>query len=163
MSVHVGIPYPTSGRAMEMRAEFDSAFSRPPRHLDTDLIDVLMLRLGAEPCMLRLSDIGQVIVNPVLTPVPTQVPALIGVTVGQGAPVAAYDLGLLLGRAPITPRWLVLAAAEPGVGLAFEHFEGYHRIPLGPDQAQQTIEMPTLIDLITRLAHHRSSNQEIDS
>ena len=78
-------------------------------------------------------------------------------------PVGAYDLGLLLGRAPVEPRWLVLVAAEAGVGLLFEHFDGYHRIPLRPDGSRQLVEMSTLIEAITGLTHRRSQNQELES
>lgn len=157
------IPVQSGSRAAKMRAEFDAAFSRPPIDSQIELTDVLALRIGDEPCVLRLSDIAEVIAHPALTPVPTEVPALIGLTARRGSPVAAYDLALLLGRAPVAPRWLVLAAAEPGVGLAFEHFDGYQRIPLGLDGPGHLVEMSTLIDAITRLAPHRSSNQEIES
>ena len=162
MNGPAGIPAQLDGRAAEMRVDFDSGFSRLPVQLEVELTDVLALRIGDEPCLLRLSDIAEVIARPVLTSVPTLAPALIGLTAGRGAPIAAYDLGLLLGRAPVTPRWLVLAAAEPGVGLAFEHFNGYRRIELGPNGSQQLVEMSTVIDAITRLTH-RSSNQGIDS
>lgn len=157
------VPRQATGRAAEMRADFDAAFSRLPERSQIELTDVLALRIGDEPCVLRLSDIAELIGHPVLTPVPTPVPALIGLTSRRGSPVAAYDLGRLLGRAPVEPRWLVLAAAEPGVGLAFEHFDGYHRISLGPAGSQQMVEMSTLINAITRLTHNRSSSQESDS
>jgi chemotaxis signal transduction protein len=163
MSRHGGIPVQTGGRVAEMRAEFDSAFSRSSVPSDTELTDVLALRIGDEPCLLRLSDIAEVIAHPVLTPVPSLAPALIGLTSGRGSPVGAYDLGSLLGRAPVEPRWLVLVAAEAGVGLLFEHFDGYHRIPLGPDGSRQLVEMSTLIEAITGLTHRRSQNQELES
>lgn len=158
------VPYPAGSRAGEMRAEFDAAFSRPPRPPAGDLTDVLALRIGAEPCLLRLSDIAEVIARPVLTRVPTAVPALLGLAVGRGSPVAAYDLGLLLGRAPVAPHWLVLAAAEPGIAIAFEHFDGYRQIPLTPDQSDRVVGMAVLINAIRHLPRPaRSSNQESDS
>jgi chemotaxis signal transduction protein len=163
MSQVTSIPSPAGDRAAAMRADFDSAFSRIPRQPQVDLTDVLALRIGDEPCMLRLTDAAEVVARPILTPVPTPVPALIGITACRGSPVAAYDLGLLLGRAPVTPRWLIVVAAEPGIGLVFQHFDGYHRIPLGMAGSQRLIEMSTLIDAITRFAHHRGNHQEIDS
>ena len=163
MSRSIGIPVQKGERAARMRAEFDSAFSRPPVEPSTDLTDVLQLRIGDEPCLLRLSEVTELIAHPVLTPVPTPVPALIGIAACRGSPIAAYDLGLLLGRAPVVPRWLVIVAAESGAGLVFEHFDGYQRISLGPDGSQRLIEMPTLIAAITRLAQPRNLNQENDS
>ena len=160
MSRHAGILTQPGGRVAEMRTEFDAAFSRVPAPPAVDLTDVLALRVGNEPCLLRLSDIAEVSAYPVLTPVPTPVPALIGITVGRGSPIAAYDLGLLLGRAPVTPRWLVLAAASPGVGIVFEHFDGYRQTSLGPAGSAQLVEMSTLIGVITRLVPHASDHQE---
>lgn len=163
MSRYGGVPIQADGRVARMRVEFDSAFSRSPVVPDADLTDVLGLRIGDEPCWLRLTEIAEVIAHPVFTPVPTSVPTLIGLGTGRGLPIGAYDLGLLLGRGPVKPRWLVLAAAEPGVGLAFEHFDGYQRIPLGPDGSRRLVEMSTLIDRIARLSHRRSSDLEVES
>jgi len=160
MSRHGGIPSQPGGRVAQLRVEFDSTFSRLPVASTDDLTDVLALRIGDEPCLLRLSEIAEVIAHPVLTGVPTVVPALVGITVGRGSPVAAYDLGLLLGRAAVVPRWLVLAAAEPGVAIVFEHFDGYRQTSLGPNGSAQLVEMTTLIGAITRLSPSRSSNQE---
>ncbi len=154
---------PGADRAAQMRADFDSAFSRVPVQPQLDLTNVLALRIGDERCMLRLSDVAEVVAHPILTPVPTSAPALIGITACRGFPTAAFDLGVLLGRAPVAPRWLVVAAAEPGVGLVFEHFDGYQQILLGLAGSQRLIEMSTLIDGITRLTHFRSANLEIDS
>jgi purine-binding chemotaxis protein CheW len=163
MSQATAVPLEADDRVAQMRAEFDSAFARPPAASAAELTDVLTLRVGEQPCMVRLSDIAEVSAQPVLTAVPTPIPELLGIAARRGSPVAAYDLGLLLGRAPVAPRWLILAAAEPGIGLVFEHFDGYRRIPLGPEGSEQLIEMAALIQRITRLANHRSSNQEIDS
>lgn len=157
------LPLAMVGRAAQMRAEFDAAFSRMPAVVETELTDVLALRIGVEPGLLRLSEVAEIRAHPVLTPVPTSARALLGIAAGRGSPVAAYDLGLLLGRAPVTPRWLVLAAAEPAVGLIFEHFDGYQRIALAAGGSRRLVEMSTLIEAITRLAPHRSSNQEIVS
>ncbi len=113
--------------------------------------------------MLRLSEIAEVVAHPVLTAVPTTTPALLGLTAARNTPIAGYDLGLLLGRAPVAPRWMVLAAADPGVGLVFEHFEGYHRISLEDGGSQRMITMASLIETITRFTRHRYANQESTS
>jgi hypothetical protein len=161
MSRHAGIPTQGGGRAAEMRTEFDLAFSRVPVSTETDLTDVLALRIGDEACLLRLSDIAEVIARPMLTPVPTSAPAMLGITAGRGVPVAGYDTGLLLGRSPVLPHWLVLVAAEPAIGLVFEHFDGYQQISNGSTGDRRLLEMPALIDAVTRLTRHRSPSQEL--
>jgi purine-binding chemotaxis protein CheW len=154
------MPTQAGGRVAEMRTEFDSTFTRLPAPAAEALTDVLALRLGDEPCMLRLSEIAEVIAHPVITPVPTPEPALLGITAARGVPVAAYDLGRLLGRAPVTPHWLVLSAAEPGVGMVFEQFDGYRQFSPGPNGSSQLLEMAALINLITQLVPRRNSIQE---
>jgi|SRR4051794_19981079 chemotaxis signal transduction protein len=153
---------PVEDRVAELRAEFDSAFTRRLAPEGGELTDVLTLRIGDDSGVLRLSDLAEVIAHPVLTPVPTSVPALIGLAAGRGYPIGVFDLGLLLGRGPVEPRWLVRAAAAP-VGLVFEHFDGYHRISLDSAESPPLISMSTLIDAITRLAPCRTNPQEIES
>jgi chemotaxis signal transduction protein len=158
-----GIPSQMDAQVTQLRAEFDVAFSRLPTPVADRTTDLLMLNVGDHPCAIRLSEIAEVSTRPVLVAVPTRVPALIGLTARQGSPVAAYDLGLLLGRAPVTPRWLVLAAAEPGVGLAFEHFTGYQRIPSGSPVSAELLDISALIDVIGRFTHSPRGNQEVDA
>jgi hypothetical protein len=162
MNSSTEIPAHSGERVAQMRADFDSAFSRLSVQPTTDLTDVLELKIGDDRCLLRLSEVAELVAHPVLTPVPTPVPALIGIAACRGSPIAAYDLGRLLGRAPVAPRWLVIVAAEPGVGLVFEHFAGYQRISLGAGGSQRLIEMTTLIAAITRLAQPRSTDLEND-
>ena len=150
------------GRVAELRAEFDSAFARRPAAEGGELTDVLALRVGDDAGALRLSDLAEVLAHPVLTPVPTSVPALIGLAAGRGYPIGVFDLGLLLGHRPVEPRWLVRAAAAP-VGLVFEHFDGYQRISLDSAGSPPLISMSVLIDAITRLAPRRTNPQEIES
>jgi hypothetical protein len=138
-------------RAALMRAEFDAGFARLPSGDETDLTDVLALRVGDDEVVLRLDEITELIARPVLTPVPSTAPALIGLTASRGTPVAAYDLGVLLGRPPATPRWMVIAAAEPAAGLTFEHFGGYRRIALGSRSSHRLVEVPALVEEIRRL------------
>jgi chemotaxis signal transduction protein len=152
-----------------MRAEFDGAFARPPRRPETDLEDVIALRLGDESCLLRLVDIAGLIADPLLTVLPTPVPALLGIIGNRGSVVAAYDLGILRGRPSTSPRWLAISAAEPSVGVSFEHFDGYRRIHRDSSQAGRPIEMRDVIEAIRAfgptkaLTHSRSSDRETES
>jgi chemotaxis signal transduction protein len=158
-----------SNRAGAMRAEFDAAFARPPRNLETDLEDVIALRLDDEPCVLRLSEIAGVIAHPLLTVLPTPAPALLGIIGNRGSVVAAYDLGRLDGGPASRPGWLVIAAAEPTVGVAFEHFDGYRRIRTGSLDAGRLIEMTALVATIRSLSdqphltHRHGADQEYES
>ena len=147
-----GIPSPRTARADGMRAEFDSAFSRAPKPADAELEDILALRLGDERCLVRLSDIAGMIAQPLLTAVPTPAAALLGITSNQGSVVAAYDLAVLLGRAPTPPRWMVITAAEPSLGLTFEHFDGYQRIPRDLTSTVLVVAMASVIETIRALA-----------
>jgi chemotaxis signal transduction protein len=142
-------------RAAHMRADFDAGFARRPRDGQDDLTDVLALRVGDDEVVLRLGEIAELIARPVLTPVPSTAPALIGLTASRGAPVAAYDLAVLLGRARTEPRWMVIAAAEPGAGLTFEHFGGYRRIRLGSGHAHRLVEVAALVEEIRHLGAAR--------
>jgi chemotaxis signal transduction protein len=142
-----------------MRAEFDLVFSRPPRSAQTDLEDVLALRLGDERCVLRLSDIAGVIAHPVLTVVPTPVTALLGITGNRGSVVAAYDLAVLLGRAPSEPRWLVIARSEPSLGVTFEHFDGYRRVPHSSTESLLLVQMPSVLETVRALGRNSQNNR----
>ncbi len=126
------------GRAAEMRRDFDAAFARPARQLDSadDGFDVLELRLGDERCLFALREIGEVVARPVLTAVPTASPTLLGLTLSRdGTVVAVHDLAALLGRtAGRAARWMVIPKAEPALGIAFELFTGHRKLtPADPD------------------------------
>lgn len=149
-----GIPQQRTGLAAEMRAEFDSAFSHLPRQPGTELEDVLALRLGAERCFVRLSDIAGVIAHPRLTVVPTPAPALLGITSNHGSLVGAYDLAVLLGRVPTKPRWLVICAAEPSIGLTFEHFDGYQQVTGSLSESVLLVRMRAVVESIRALTQN---------
>jgi chemotaxis signal transduction protein len=131
-------------RAAEMRAEFDASFAAVPMPRRADPHSVLSLRVDDEPCLVRLADVARVIARPALTAVPTPTPALLGLTFSQGDVIAVYDLGRLLGRSPLPPRWLVVAAADPSIGLAFARFDGHRRIT-GEEPGSVLLDMTSLI------------------
>jgi purine-binding chemotaxis protein CheW len=137
-----------------MRAEFDAAFAQPPPPADTELEDVLALRLGDDRCVLRLSDIARMAASPPLTAVPTPAPALLGITSHHGAVIAAYDLAILLGRPPSQPRWLVIAKGEPSLGVTFEHFDGYQRIRRSSTDSLLLVQMPTIVGIVRALTQN---------
>jgi chemotaxis signal transduction protein len=127
-----------AGRATELRSAFDRSFALPLR-VDTAVKqDLLAVRIGAEPCAIRLSEVSGLFADRGITPVPASNPALLGIAGFRGAVVPVYSLRSLLGQSGAqAPRWLVIAAAMP-VALAFDAFEGHLRVPpdaIVPQQA----------------------------
>jgi purine-binding chemotaxis protein CheW len=120
-----------SARALELRHSFDSSFSQPPPTEGAEFEDLLTIRVGEGSWALRLAEIAGIFADKTVTPLPSPVPALLGIAGFRAAIVPVYDLGTLLGHAgERSPRWLVLAASDP-VALAFDRFDGHLRAPRG--------------------------------
>jgi chemotaxis signal transduction protein len=116
-------------RAATLRLAFGSGFAEPVRRAAGAAVDLLAIRAGAEAYALRLSEIAGLFADRKITSVPGSDPALLGIAGFRGAIVPVLRLATLLGHSAAgTPRWLVIAAAEP-VALAFESFEAQLRIP----------------------------------
>jgi len=124
---------PAIERVAEMRLAFDRTFADRV-HVDTTATESLLaIRVGAQSCAIRLSEITGLFVDKKITPVPGGGAALLGIAGFRGAIVPVYSLQTLLGQSgdppgSRTPRWLVIAAAAP-VALAFEALEGQLRVP----------------------------------
>jgi chemotaxis signal transduction protein len=146
------VPAPRNGLAARLRVEFDAAFARPIRALDTDLVDLLKLSVGDQQYELLLSDIAQLIADPVFTALPTSAPALRGIAMVHGAVVVAYDLGVLLGLPPTRPSWMVTAAGEPTVGVTFDAVRGHRRIPRAEAKTAPLVQMQPLVEAVRALA-----------
>jgi chemotaxis signal transduction protein len=114
-------------RAAELRSTFDRAFAVPLRAEGAAKTDLIAIRVGSEPCAIRLTDIAGLFADRKITRVPSGKSALLGIAGFRGALVPAYSLGILLGLSGTqAPRWLVIATAAP-VALAFDAFEGHLR------------------------------------
>jgi len=121
-------PFAAFTRAAELREAFDRSFAEPLPPGPPSLVDLLAIRVGAEPYALRLGDIAGLHADRKVTPVPGGVRTLLGVAGFRGAVVPVYDLQLLLGDLPVeTVRWLAMAADEP-VAFAFAAQEGQLRV-----------------------------------
>ena len=118
----------TADRVAELRCAFDRSFAEAPRSDVAALEDLLDIRVGATPYALRIAEISGLFADRTITPLPTTVPELLGITGVRGAVLPVYDLGALLGY-PKEPKpcWLAIAAGMP-VGLAFERFERHVRV-----------------------------------
>jgi chemotaxis signal transduction protein len=124
-------------RAAGLRSAFDRAFAAPVRADMTVKQDLLAIRVGVEPCAVRLSEVTGLFVDRRITRIPTNEAALLGIASFRGAIVPVYSLRALLGHAATqTPRWLVIAADAP-VALAFDLFEGHLRVPVDAILPQQ--------------------------
>lgn len=118
-------------RVSRLRADFDRSFAEPARTLGADSVELLAIGVGGRPYALRLSQASGVHPDRPVTPLPTPVPALLGVAGFAGSVVPVYDLAALLGH-PIAerPRWLVLTAGSPPLALAFHQLDQHLRVPL---------------------------------
>ena len=118
--------------AAKLRATFDAGFAVQQAAGAGAEVDMLAIRVAGHGYALRLSEVLAVHAERPLTPVPSPVPALLGLVGVRGLVVAIYDLRLLLGYgAGPAPRWLALARAASPIGFAFEAFEAHWRLPLG--------------------------------
>jgi chemotaxis signal transduction protein len=117
-----------ASRLRQLREEFDQSFAEPARSHDEEHLELLTIRAGGRPYAIRLSQTSGVHPDRPVTPLPGPLPALLGLAGFAGAVVPVYDLAALLGHpVPDVPRWLVLAAGAPPLGLAFHELDGHVR------------------------------------
>ncbi len=116
-------------RALELRRAFDRSFAEAPR-VDTEArCDLLAIRVGGDAYALRLLEVAGLFVDRAVTPLPTQVPELLGIAGFRATLVPVYDLRALLGYAGgEAPRWMVSMVGEATVCLAFDQFEAHVRV-----------------------------------
>lgn len=119
---------PLSQRAAELRRRFDLGFAEPPRRRSVATVDLLAIRLGAEPYALHLAAVGGLFAGKVFTRLPRTAPDCLGIAGFRGYVIPVYDLRLLLGcAAGEPPRWLVVVAGSP-LALAFDGYDGHLRL-----------------------------------
>ncbi|PRC95176.1 chemotaxis protein CheW [Solimicrobium silvestre] len=113
-----------SADALAMRREFDLGFAQAPHVQKEALLNFLGIRLGDDAFAIRVSDIAGLHADRRIMPMPSPVPALLGVAGFRGLIAPVYDLAALLGyKCKTPPRWLILIRLGEPVALAFEHFE----------------------------------------
>ena len=125
-------PDQVAQRLAELRDGFDRSFAEPPRHHDTEYVEMLAVRAGQRRYAVRLSQTSGLHCDRPVTPLPGPLSALLGVAGFSGTIMPVYDLGALLGH-PVAepPRWLVVATGAPHLALAFHDLDGHLRLPLG--------------------------------
>lgn len=125
--------------AARLRRDFDKVFAEVPTTAPSILEDVLMIRLGNDPFVVRLSEVAGLHTERVIAPIPSPVSELLGIVAIRGVMAPVYDLGGLLGY-PVSqaPRWLALARGPKAAGLAFEVFEAHARVSQESFAAHET-------------------------
>ncbi|GAA3196438.1 chemotaxis protein CheW [Dactylosporangium siamense] len=117
-------------RLAELRESFDRSFADPHREDVAGFDDLLAIRVGGHRYALRLTQAAGLFPDRPVTRLPGPLPSLLGVASFRGSIVPVYDLGAVFGHpAAAEARWLVLAAGEPPVALAFEELDGHLRVP----------------------------------
>lgn len=122
---------PLSDRVADLRRTFDHAFASPRRQAREEVDQLLTIRLGGQPCALKVREIAGLATGRRVIPLPSQRPEFLGIAGIRGVLVPVYSLAALLGygQDAAPHRWLVQCGTEEPIGLAFEEFEGYLRAP----------------------------------
>jgi purine-binding chemotaxis protein CheW len=124
-------------RAATLRRAFDEAFTKPAAIGAGVLENLLAIGLRSHPYAMRAGDISGLFADKKITPLPSPVPALLGLAGFRGTVLPVYDLGLLLGHPRASaPRWLVVTVGAP-VGLAFDAYDG--QLQVAPDLIAPTL------------------------
>ena len=114
------------GSAEALRRRFDESFAAPAGSNPQSVEDLLAIRIGADPYVLRLSQIAGLSAGLKIAPVPSPIASLLGIVGVRGLMAPIYDLGALLGYPRAAePRWTVFVRAPQTVGFAFETFESH--------------------------------------
>lgn len=117
--------------AERLRAEFDQAYAEAPAPRLEHGDDLLAVGLGGEPYALRVADIARLAAGSAVSALPGATRGFLGLVGLRGELLPAWDLGALLGYAPLKgqPRWLASSAGQPRWAAAFERFDGYLKAP----------------------------------
>jgi chemotaxis signal transduction protein len=146
------------GSAEALRRRFDESFAAPAGSNPESVEGLLAIRLGADPCALRLSQITGLSAGLKIAPVPSPMASLLGIVGVRGVLAPIYDLGALLGYPRAAqPHWTVFVRAPQSVGFAFEIFESHLQISVTSVMAEtvraagalrRMIDMPSVLALL---------------
>jgi hypothetical protein len=115
-----GDTVPKAGSAEALRRRFDESFAHALGSSPERVEDLLAIRVGTHPHVLRLSEIAGLSAGLRIAPVPSPVGSLLGIVGVRGMMAPIYDLGMLLGYPPVR--------APQTVGFAFEAFESHLQV-----------------------------------
>jgi chemotaxis signal transduction protein len=144
-----------SSSAETLRRRFDQSFAAPAGSNPQSVEDLLAIRVGADPYVLRLSQIAGLSTSLKIVPVPSPIASLLGIVGVRGLMAPIYDLGMLLGYPRAAePRWTVFVRAPQTVGFAFETFESHLQVPVSSVRGETVraagalrpiIDMPSVV------------------
>ena len=142
------------GSVEEMRRAFDDVFAAPAYAPTADVDDFLTIRVGGRPFVLRVVELVRIEIGCKIVALPADNLWLLGLASIQGKLIPVYDLELALGfgRAPGEKNWIAICGREEPLGLAFDTFEGYFRVPrteifgVGPSEHAQKHQQQAVRD-----------------
>jgi purine-binding chemotaxis protein CheW len=150
-------------RLSELKQRFDAAFADPPPSAADEPEDLLVIAVSSERYLLRLREIEGLYLDRAITPVPSPLADLLGVTDFRGELVAVYDLGALLGYPRTQATRYLARMPNRGVGFAFEHFEGHLRFAKQGGElethVQAIVDLPGLVDRLEQQAARMSAGE----
>jgi chemotaxis signal transduction protein len=115
----------SSARLRALRDAFDASFAAAEAARQDPSFHGLAVRLGGDPYALPLRALSGIVGDARLSPLPSPVPAFLGVAGLAGRPVPVFDLRRLLGYRPAAPPGgIVLVNAPEPLGLAVDALEG---------------------------------------
>jgi chemotaxis signal transduction protein len=121
--------------AARLRAEFDATFAAPALASEDAHVELVTIRLGEDRFALRMAQIGSVVADQRVEPVPSAEPAFMGLMADRGRLVPVFRLRALLGYPPATfetdRSWVVCVGTSEPVAFAFDSFAGYLRAHVG--------------------------------
>jgi len=168
---------------IELRRAFDQSFADPAAVVQDAGDLVLVVRVGAIQCGVRLSEIAGIHRCPRIVSLPRLKKGCLGIIGIRGDLHAAYHLGVLLGDASgasTAPRWLVLAPGWDAPAFAFDAIDACLSIRteelravdrpgamkahartlfVRDGTARELLQMPALIALATGSAPSSLSNE----
>jgi chemotaxis signal transduction protein len=108
----------------ERAIAFSAATEQPTESL-------LAIRVSRDAYAIRVNEISGVATGRKIVAIPSPISEFLGLAAVRGALVPVYSLAALLGYATEEEqlRWLALCGRDEPLGLAFNEFEGYLRVP----------------------------------
>ena len=128
-SDEVSVERVSSGTAALLRSLFDESFAEPAQSGRERSEQLLAIRVGGDPYVLRISEVAGLHADLRIVPIPSPAVNLLGIVGLRGVMAPVYDLAALLGypRAA-NPRWVVFVRAPQLVGFAFDVFDSHLQV-----------------------------------
>jgi chemotaxis signal transduction protein len=122
-----------SDMAVELRDAFDGGFGDEPAELAERPLEFLLISVAGNSYLVELGEVAGVHAGPSISPFPSAMRELLGLTGIRGEPVPVFSLAMLLGldAGASKPDWIILSRARDAVSFAFDALEGHLAIGRG--------------------------------